>query len=55
MELTLHRGMLRLEARWYNEQYKLKEDANPVLIDLDKLDFNIVQSILQRDLKEMSW
>jgi isoprene synthase len=54
LEVPLHRGMLRLEARWYIEAYNKREDANSHLVELAKLDFNIVQSVLQSDLQDMS-
>jgi isoprene synthase len=54
LEVPLHRGMLRLEARWYIEAYNTREDANSLLLELAKLDFNIVQSVLQSDLQDMS-
>jgi isoprene synthase len=54
LEVPLHRGMLRLEARWYIEAYITREDANSLLLELAKLDFNIVQSVLQSDLQDMS-
>ncbi|CAK7355348.1 unnamed protein product [Dovyalis caffra] len=31
-----------------------REDANPILLEPSKLDFNMVQSVLQRDLQDMS-
>ncbi|KAA0045524.1 myrcene synthase [Cucumis melo var. makuwa] len=47
--------MPRLEARWFIDNvYRTKPDSNPVLLDLAKLDFNIVQSIHQNDLKDVS-
>ena len=54
LEVPLHHRMLRLEARWYIEAYSKKEDANGVLLELAKLDFNIVQSVHQTELQEMS-
>ncbi|KAH7532985.1 hypothetical protein FEM48_Zijuj04G0081500 [Ziziphus jujuba var. spinosa] len=54
LELPLHHRMLRLEARWYIEEYSKRSDANQVLLEAAKLDFNRVQSVLQRDLKDMS-
>ncbi|KAF2284138.1 hypothetical protein GH714_019485 [Hevea brasiliensis] len=46
--------MLMLEAHWYIEAYNKKKDANHFLLQLAKMNFNMVQSILQRDLKDMS-
>ena len=44
----------RLEAIWSIESYSNKEDANQVLLELAILDYNIVQSVYQRDLRETS-
>ncbi|KAA3463645.1 putative terpene synthase 12 [Gossypium australe] len=54
LELPLHRRMVRLEARWYIEAYSKSAARKPNLLELAKLDFNIVQSTLQEDLKEMT-
>ncbi|KAL2328319.1 hypothetical protein Fmac_021746 [Flemingia macrophylla] len=54
LELPLHHRIQRLEARWYIESYAKRKDANQVLLQAAKLDFNIVQSTLQNDLQEMS-
>uniref|UniRef100_A0A2N9IXM4 Terpene synthase N-terminal domain-containing protein n=1 Tax=Fagus sylvatica TaxID=28930 RepID=A0A2N9IXM4_FAGSY len=54
LELPYHHRMQRLEARWYIEAYSKKEDANRALLELAKLDFNIVQSVHQRELQDMS-
>ncbi|KAH7576523.1 hypothetical protein JRO89_XS01G0098700 [Xanthoceras sorbifolium] len=54
LELPLHRRMIRLEARWYIEAYSQRKYVNGLLLELAKLDFNMVQSVLQSDLKDMS-
>lgn len=54
LELPLHHTMQRLEARWYIDAYSKRSDANQLLLQLAKLDFNMVQSTLQTDLKDMS-
>ncbi|KAJ6908436.1 terpene synthase 12 [Populus alba x Populus x berolinensis] len=54
LEVPLHHKMTMLEARWHIESYGKREDANPTLLQLSKLDFNMVQSVLQRDLQAMS-
>ncbi|KAH7842191.1 hypothetical protein Vadar_002521 [Vaccinium darrowii] len=54
LEMPLHHRMLRLEARWYIETYGRRKDANYLLLEMAKLDFNMVQSILQGELKDMS-
>ncbi|KAL4347326.1 hypothetical protein GQ457_17G005070 [Hibiscus cannabinus] len=54
LELPRHRRMLRLEARWYIQAYSRKATVKPRLLELAKLDFNMVQSTHQEDLKEMT-
>ncbi|XP_060963578.1 terpene synthase 10-like isoform X1 [Cannabis sativa] len=51
LELPLHWRMLRLESRWFIDVYEKRLDMNPTLLMLAKLDFNIVQSTYQDDLK----
>ncbi|KAJ4850699.1 putative terpene synthase 12, partial [Turnera subulata] len=54
LELPLHRKIHLLVARDHIEAYSRRDDANPLLLELAKLNFNMVQSVLKRDLKEMS-
>ncbi|KAI9094235.1 hypothetical protein K1719_026817 [Acacia pycnantha] len=54
LDLPVHRRTRRLEARWYIDAYAQRKDANMVLLEAAMLDFNIVQSTLQKDLQEMS-
>ncbi|XP_058210698.1 tricyclene synthase EBOS, chloroplastic-like [Rhododendron vialii] len=54
LEMPLHHRMSRLEARWYIEAYGKRNDANHLLLEMAKLDFNMVQSLLQGELKDMS-
>ncbi|KAM3377477.1 (-)-camphene/tricyclene synthase, chloroplastic-like [Capsicum galapagoense] len=54
LELPLHRMMLRVESRWYLNIYDKIPNANPLLLELAKLDFNIVQATHQEDLKNLS-
>ncbi|CAK7349970.1 unnamed protein product [Dovyalis caffra] len=54
MELPLLRRMQRLEARWSIQACNKRGDANPILLELAKLDFNLVQSNLQIDLQKVS-
>ncbi|CAI0550424.1 unnamed protein product, partial [Linum tenue] len=55
LEIPLHRRMVMLEARWYIESCKKKEGTNMTLLELAKLEFNMAQSVLQQDLKSVSW
>lgn len=54
LELPLHRRTQRLEAVWSIEAYRKKEDADQVLLELAILDYNMIQSVYQRDLRETS-
>nr|BDN86179.1 isoprene synthase [Garcinia subelliptica] len=54
LELPLHHRIDRQEARWNIEEYRKKGDVNQVVLELAVLDFNLVQSVFQRDLRDMS-
>ncbi|OIW05927.1 hypothetical protein TanjilG_07203 [Lupinus angustifolius] len=54
LELPMHHRIQRMEAQWYIDAYGRRKDANRVLLDAAKLDFNIVQSTLQKDIQELS-
>ncbi|PNS89772.2 hypothetical protein POPTR_019G023000v4 [Populus trichocarpa] len=54
LELPLAWRMLRLEAHWFINLYETKTDMEPVLLELAKLDFNMVQAVYQEDLKDSS-
>ncbi|KAK2989408.1 hypothetical protein RJ640_000383 [Escallonia rubra] len=54
LDQPLHWRVPRLEARWFIDAYKKRLDANPTLLELAKLDFNMVQATYQEDLKHMS-
>ncbi|XP_059313802.1 terpineol synthase, chloroplastic-like isoform X2 [Lycium ferocissimum] len=54
LELPLHWRMLRLEARWFINFYKKRQDMIPFLLELASLDFNIVQAAHVEDLKYVS-
>ncbi|OMO83620.1 hypothetical protein COLO4_22401 [Corchorus olitorius] len=54
LELPLHWRVLRLEARWFIDVYERQENRIPILLELAKLDFNIVQAVHQDDLRDTS-
>ncbi|CAL9152010.1 unnamed protein product [Musa hybrid cultivar] len=54
LELPLDWRMPRLQTRWFIEACQREANINPVLLELAKLDFNRVQSIQQRELREVS-
>ncbi|KAL8042389.1 hypothetical protein ABFX02_09G047300 [Erythranthe guttata] len=55
LELPIHWRVQRPNARWFIEQfYAKKPDMNPTMLELAKLDFNIVQAKHQKELKHLS-
>ncbi|CAL9050390.1 unnamed protein product [Musa banksii] len=54
LELPLNWRMPRLQTRWFIEASQREAKMNPVLLELAKLDFNRVQNIHQRELREVS-
>lgn len=54
LEVPLHCMMLRVETRWYIDIYENIPNANPLLIELAKLDFNFVQAMHQQELRNLS-
>ncbi|KAJ7965054.1 Pinene synthase [Quillaja saponaria] len=54
LSLPLHWRMQRLEAWWFIDVYERRDNMNPVLLELAKLDFNMVQATHQDDLKDVS-
>nr|GMD23007.1 terpene synthase 10-like [Ipomoea batatas] len=55
LKLPLHWRMPRLEARGFIDSYdKGKTTSNPILLELAKLDFNIVQAVHLEDLRFVS-
>ncbi|MCD7447964.1 Sesquithujene synthase A [Datura stramonium] len=54
LELPRHWMMPRLETEWYISIYERMPNANPLMLELAKLDFNIVQETHQQDLRILS-
>lgn len=54
LELPLHWRVARWEAQWFINVYETKQNMNPSLLQFAKLDFNIVQSMYQEELKYAS-
>ncbi|KAL5714793.1 hypothetical protein ACHQM5_016705 [Ranunculus cassubicifolius] len=53
LEVPLYLNAIRLEARWYIDAYSRREDANPDLLELARLDYNMVQAIHQNDIIDL--
>nr|C0KWV4.1 RecName: Full=Geraniol synthase Tps-5031G8, chloroplastic; Short=PsTps-5031G; Flags: Precursor [Perilla frutescens var. hirtella]ACN42010.1 geraniol synthase [Perilla frutescens var. hirtella] len=54
LEIPLHWRIQRLEARWFLDAYATRHDMNPIILELAKLDFNIIQATHQEELKDVS-
>nr|AHI50308.2 limonene-myrcene synthase [Erythranthe lewisii]AHI50309.2 limonene-myrcene synthase [Erythranthe lewisii] len=58
LELPVHWRIQRPNARWFIEEYSNERRSqimkNPILLELAKLDFNIVQATHQQELKHVS-
>ncbi|KAI3801486.1 hypothetical protein L1987_29591 [Smallanthus sonchifolius] len=54
LDIPLHWLAPRVEARWFIETYEKRTGMNPTLLELAKLDFNMLQAIHQEDLKHSS-
>ncbi|KAJ0232440.1 Terpene synthase [Hirschfeldia incana] len=54
LDMPYHWQMRRLATRSYINLYGKKANKNPVLVELAKLDFNIVQAVHQEELKYVS-
>ncbi|KAL6330081.1 hypothetical protein AAG906_039999 [Vitis piasezkii] len=53
LELPRHLRMARLEARNYIDEYSRESNPNSALLELAKLDFDMVQSLHQKELAEI--
>ncbi|KAK1278624.1 hypothetical protein QJS04_geneDACA022999 [Acorus gramineus] len=54
LELPRHWRVTRIESYWYMNIYERQGDVNPTLLELAKIDFNLVQSTHQTDIRKMS-
>ncbi|CAN4107910.1 unnamed protein product [Withania somnifera] len=54
LDLPRHWMMPRLETEWYIRIYERMSNDNPLLLELAKLDFNLVQGTHQEELRILS-
>ncbi|XP_078160847.1 monoterpene synthase 8, chloroplastic-like [Carex rostrata] len=54
LEIPLNWRVERLHSRWFIEQYKIDEQIRPALWELAVLDFNMLQNMYKKELKQMS-
>ncbi|KAH6808456.1 hypothetical protein C2S51_029564 [Perilla frutescens var. frutescens] len=52
LQMPVHKSVTRLEARKFISTYQEDESHNEILLNLAKLDFNIVQKMHQRELSD---
>lgn len=54
LELPLQMRVQWFDVKWQISHYKEGEQTNPCLLELAKLNFNIVQATHQQELREIS-
>ncbi|KAK8356214.1 hypothetical protein V6Z12_A05G340300 [Gossypium hirsutum] len=54
LEVPLYWSMERIEARNFIDSYAMDDSNNSVLLDLGKLDYNLIQPIYQQELKQLA-
>nr|1N1B_A Chain A, (+)-bornyl diphosphate synthase [Salvia officinalis]1N1B_B Chain B, (+)-bornyl diphosphate synthase [Salvia officinalis]1N1Z_A Chain A, (+)-bornyl diphosphate synthase [Salvia officinalis]1N1Z_B Chain B, (+)-bornyl diphosphate synthase [Salvia officinalis]1N20_A Chain A, (+)-bornyl diphosphate synthase [Salvia officinalis]1N20_B Chain B, (+)-bornyl diphosphate synthase [Salvia officinalis]1N21_A Chain A, (+)-bornyl diphosphate synthase [Salvia officinalis]1N22_A Chain A, (+)-born len=54
LDLPLHWRIQSVEARWFIDAYARRPDMNPLIFELAKLNFNIIQATHQQELKDLS-
>ncbi|KAI7754606.1 hypothetical protein M8C21_018195, partial [Ambrosia artemisiifolia] len=54
LNFPLHSTLPRVETMWFLQLYERRSDMNPEVLELAKLDFNMVQAVYQEDLKYAS-
>nr|ATY48638.1 bornyl diphosphate synthase [Phyla dulcis] len=54
LELPIHWRTQRHNARWFIDAYEKRSNRNSVVLELAKVDFNIVQATYQQEIKHIS-
>ncbi|KAK8299270.1 hypothetical protein V6Z12_D05G311200, partial [Gossypium hirsutum] len=54
LEVPLYWRMERIEARNFIDSYATDDSNSSVLLDLAKLDYNLIQSVYQQELKQLA-
>lgn len=54
LELPSHWRVPWFDLKWHVKQYQANKDMDHVLLELTKLNFNITQAKLQKEVKELS-
>ena len=53
-ESPLYWRVPRVKARYFIDLYQMDPTKSPTLLELAKLDYNLVQSVYQQELKELA-
>jgi (-)-germacrene D synthase len=54
LKIPLPRTLKRIEAVSYMQEYSVEQRYNPAILELAKLDFNLLQRLHQKELKTIS-
>jgi hypothetical protein len=54
LKQPIHKGLPRLEARYYFSIYQKEASQNKIILTLAKLDFNILQKLHQKELSKIT-
>lgn len=54
LELPSHWRVQWFEVKWHIKQYNKEKNMDPILLEMSKLNFNMIQATLQLELKELS-
>ncbi|RWR88236.1 terpene synthase 1 [Cinnamomum micranthum f. kanehirae] len=54
LELPLHKSIERLLSRYYISIYQEEDERNDILLEFAKFDFNLLQSLHQEEIREIS-
>lgn len=54
LDMPLHWKLSRVEARWFIDSYEQEPNMIPNLLKLAKLDYNIAQSVYQKEVAELA-
>ncbi|KAK9285511.1 hypothetical protein L1049_024705 [Liquidambar formosana] len=54
LDMPVHWRLTRVEARWFIDTYEQEPDMIPTLLELAKLDYNIVQSIHRSEVSKLA-
>ncbi|KAK6919445.1 Terpene synthase, N-terminal domain [Dillenia turbinata] len=54
LDMPLHWRLNRVEARWFIDTYREETNKNLLLLEFAKLDFNMVQSIHQKEVRKLA-